>query len=108
MEMVTMEIDKPIYNKLEALAKQKGWASPYAYLVEIILQKSKEQELRGCPHCRNNPRAQKPFLKMKKLPMDPDFRKHLEETSKPGKQSLDCFVCEIIQDFAGAFRDIEA
>ena len=43
-ETVTIKLDKPVFQKLEALAKAKGYKDPSACLIEIILDNTKEQD----------------------------------------------------------------
>jgi|GEM_PF-2423355 len=103
MEMVKLELDKPVFEKLKASAELAGYKDPYVYLTSLILDKAREQELRGCPHCPVNAKAEKPLLEMTKLSIDGRLHKDLEDTAKKGGERPECFVCDLFTDMIDGF-----
>ena len=45
--MVTLKLDKPVFEKLKAYAKREGYGDPSAALTEIVLDRTREQDTRN-------------------------------------------------------------
>jgi hypothetical protein len=87
MKMVTMEIDKPIYDKLDALAKRGKYGDAYAYLVDMVLQKTREMD-------REIVMAAK--QKDKKIWIPKRQYEYLEKRAADLGQNVDDYVCGLV------------
>jgi hypothetical protein len=57
-----------------------------------------------CVHCRANPKATKPFVKMKRLPMEDNVCQDIKETAKLHNEPPECFVCDLMHDALNALE----
>jgi hypothetical protein len=63
------------------------------------------RKLKDCAHCRVNPKATKPFLKMTRIPIrDNLLLQDIEETAKLRKEPSECFVCGLVEDMVNGFE----
>lgn len=87
MKTVTMKIDKPIHDKLDVLAKHGKYADPYAYLVDVILQKTRELD-------REMVMAAK--QKDEKIYIPKRQYEYLEKRAADFGQTVDNYVCGLV------------
>lgn len=58
-----------------------------------------------CSNCRLNPKAKKPYVKMKILPTDDKTIKALEGYAQRNKVLFECAPCKIVQDLVSVFKE---
>lgn len=59
---------------------------------------------RGCEHCRINPKAIKPFMKMTRVSFGGHLRQALDETAKYRIERPECFVCGLVEDMVNGLE----
>ena len=57
---------------------------------------------KDCEHCHHNPKATKPFIPMKKLPLN-NWKDIVRIAEADGKNP-NCYVCEIVEIMINGFN----
>jgi hypothetical protein len=62
------------------------------------------RKLKDCAHCRVNPKATEPFLKMKKLPVGGKVLQDLQKTAKINNEQPECYLCGLVEDMVNGLE----
>jgi len=57
---------------------------------------------KDCGHCPHNPKATKPFIQMKKLPLN--NQKDITRVAEASGKNPNCYVCEIVETVIDGFN----
>jgi len=60
-----------------------------------------------CRHCRNNPDAEKPFIKMKRFPKDAFSKRIIKKLNEHYHVREECAVCVAMKELFNQFKETE-